>query len=157
MPEMDGWEAAYIIRKVYQSNTPIAIVSANAFDKALDNTADIASSDFIVKPVNIEDLLNWLGQKLSIEWKWAFATEHTVSPTELDAEARLKLQMPPYQHLHELLEMIDLGYIKGITEKLDKIALMDKKYSSFATLMRQFLTQFDVEEMKKLINHRRHQ
>jgi len=43
--------------------------------------------------------------------------------------------MPPDQYLHELLEMIDLGYIKGITEKLDKIALIDKKYSSFIGLM----------------------
>lgn len=157
MPEMDGWEAAYIIRKVYQSNTPIAIVSANAFDKALDNTADIASSDFIVKPVNIEDLLNWLGQKLSIDWVRAPIAESTLLSAEFNAETTSAFQVPPEQFLHELLEMIDLGYIKGITDKLDKIALMDKKYSSFVALMQQFVTQFDVEKMKQLINQRRNQ
>src|SRR5690606_18355686 len=38
MPDMDGWEASYVIRKVHQSQVPIGIVSANAFDRGLDNS-----------------------------------------------------------------------------------------------------------------------
>ena len=68
MPEMDGWEASYIIRKHHQSAVIIGIVSANAFDKGLENAAGIAEEDFILKPVNVAELLDWIGRQLHLTW-----------------------------------------------------------------------------------------
>jgi CheY-like chemotaxis protein len=55
MPEMDGWQASHVIRNVHQSQVPICIVSANAFDRNLENTSGITADDFLVKPVNLLD------------------------------------------------------------------------------------------------------
>ncbi len=70
MPVMDGWEAAYIIRQVHHAQLPIAIVSANAYDRNLDNQAKIPARDFFVKPVNLEEVLDWIGHQLNLTWRY---------------------------------------------------------------------------------------
>src|SRR5207253_1258501 len=61
MPVMDGWEASRILRRERRCEAPILIVSANAYDKGLENPAGIAPEDFIVKPVNVGELLERIG------------------------------------------------------------------------------------------------
>ena len=154
MPVMDGWEAAYVIRKVHQSNVPISIVSANAYDKNLENAAGIATEDFIVKPMNVEELLNWLGNKLSLEW----VTNSNIMQGASQYDANIDyvtnyadLMMPPEKVLDELLALINLGYIKGINGKLDEITLIDASYFAFVELMRKFSSQFQIDLMKNFI------
>ena len=46
----------------------MAIVSANAFDKGLDNDVGITPEDFFVKPVRHSELLDWLERRLGLRW-----------------------------------------------------------------------------------------
>ena len=69
MPGIDGWETLRRLRALELSPAPAcAVVSANAFDKGLDNDLDLPPRDFLVKPVRREDLLEWLGQRLGLDW-----------------------------------------------------------------------------------------
>jgi len=151
MPVMDGWEAAYVIRKVHQSPIPIGIVSANAYDKNLENSAGIASDDFIVKPVNVEELLNWLGNRLNLEWITDTSMVENLLQNQESIVDHSKMIMPPEKILTELLALINLGYIKGINGKLDEILLIDPVYSAFVELMRKFSSQFQIDIMKNFI------
>lgn len=151
MPVMDGWEAAYIIRKVHQSPVPIGIVSANAYDKNLENAAGISSHDFIVKPVNVEELLNWLGNRLNLEWITNTDVIENLLQQADSASEHAKMLMPPDHILTELLALINLGYIKGINAKLDEIIVMDAQYLAFVELMRKFSSQFQIDLMKNFI------
>jgi len=152
MPIMDGWEAAYVIRKVHQSPVPIAIVSANAFDKNLENAAGIAPVDFIVKPVNVEDLLNWFGNRLAIDW--IVASDLVESNEFNDINQALAIQqilIPSPPELEKLLELVKIGYIKGIHRQLDEMVNRDQNYVVFAEKMRQLSNQFQLNEMKRYI------
>ncbi len=155
MPVMDGWEASYIIRKIHQSDTIIGIVSANAFDRNLENSADIDSSDFIVKPVSVEELLDWIGKKLELQWTDSeiglsnnldILVEQNLSEIML-----LKVHNPPLQTLTELLELVNIGYIKGVNNKLDEIANQDEVYLDFVKRMQNLSRQFRLDEMKILL------
>ena len=151
MPVMDGWEAAYQIRKIHQSDVPIAIVSANAFDKNLENAAKIPTEDFIVKPVNVQDLLDWLGKSLNIQWinepdKTLGLIEHA-EPVNIDSIVLL----PPEDVLAMLLKHISNGYIKGIQSQLNAIELLDESYLPFTKRMRQYANNFEIDAMKRLI------
>jgi YesN/AraC family two-component response regulator len=151
MPVMDGWEASYIIRKVHHSNIPIAIVSANAYDKNLENAAGIDSQDFMVKPVNVEDLLDWIGSRLAIEWiKENHDTRNQVVPT-IDAMSGDMITMPESHHLQDILSLVNMGYVKGIHQKLDEIEQLNPQYQSFIALMKQLVGQFKLEAVKKYI------
>jgi CheY-like chemotaxis protein len=167
MPVMDGWEASYIIRKIHQSDTIIGIVSANAYDKRLDNAAGIDSSDFIVKPVRVEELLGWIGRRLALEWVSNDAeveeslgeildgaifddaiVDSAIVNQNFNAIAATDIHFPPQESINELLTMIDIGYIKGINKKLDVIAAADEKHLVFVEQMRALSSQFEIDKMK---------
>ncbi|MDO9051255.1 MAG: ATP-binding protein [Methylotenera sp.] len=148
MPVMDGWEASYIIRKVRQSKIPIGIVSANAFDKGLENTANIDADDFIIKPVNLSELLDWLGNRLEIDWILQ-PVNALLSADDTDHESQLIA--PPQVHLDELLSLIKIGYVRGVTKKIDEIESLNDKYTIFVSTMRKLAQQFQLAAMKKFV------
>lgn len=164
MPEMDGWEASYIIRKHHQSEVIIGIVSANAFDKGLENAAGIAEEDFILKPVNVAELLDWIGQRLQLTWVTKEAP-HQASTTRAFMDINFRedsfspiltgnqsLVFPPAPYLQDLRELIKLGYVRGILKKLDEIAMVDDQYGLFVTNMRQLAERFQLDVMTKYLN-----
>lgn len=107
MPQMDGWETCHLIRNVHRSKVKIGIISANAFDKNLENTSGITDKDFILKPVNLFELINWIGDRLNLQW-----IDHQ-QPAELLTDQN-DYTLPPKALLKELLEMIEMGYVVGV-------------------------------------------
>jgi signal transduction histidine kinase/CheY-like chemotaxis protein/purine-cytosine permease-like protein len=152
MPVMDGWEASYIIRKIHQSSTIIGIVSANAYDKNLENSAGIDSSDFIVKPVSVEELLDWIGQRLALEWVSSdiHIDDSLADIVEQNFSSIIPTDIfyPPKETINELLALIDIGYVKGINNKLDVMLETDVRFLVFVEKMRQLSSQFEIDKMK---------
>lgn len=148
MPVMDGLEASYIIRKVCQSHVPIGIVSANAFDKGLENAAGIGSEDFILKPVNFAELLDWIGNRLSISW--ITQPENISIPLESGFGNEV-LTVPDPQYLKELLALIKIGYVRGVLNKLDEIESLGAQYKIFVSMMRKLAQQFQLAAMTQYI------
>jgi CheY-like chemotaxis protein len=68
MPGIDGWETLRRAPATGAAARAVAIVSANAFDKGLDNDAGVPADDFLVKPVRHTELLDWLQRALGLRW-----------------------------------------------------------------------------------------
>ena len=134
MPVMDGWEAACILRQEHASTVPILIVSANAYDKALENPAGIVPDDFIVKPVNVAELLERIGVRLALDW-----TLPVVAVTPVPV-----LVYPPAGQLAALRAQITLGYVRGVKQELDAI---DPQYAVFTDALRKLAATFDLDAM----------
>lgn len=149
MPVMDGWEAAYIIRKVHHSSLPIAIVSANAFDKNLENTSGIDADDFMVKPVNYEELLDWIALKLDLQWIYA-----PIFPEQADEKHRQPMIWPEQAELDALLALVKQGYIKGLKHQLDVLLLSNASYQDFVDQIKQHILQFDLDAIKRFIERK---
>ncbi len=73
MPGIDGWETIRRLRRLGLERAKVAVVSANAFDKNLDNDAGVRAEDFILKPVRHTELLDWLERQLGLRWSYAQA------------------------------------------------------------------------------------
>lgn len=147
MPGMDGWETSYVLRRRHNSQAAIAIVSANAFDKGMDNAAGITADDFIVKPVNIAELLDWIGRRLALEW-----THEPEAPAAPPPSAALVL--PPDEHLSALAELVRIGYVRGIKARLDEIdalAVADQRYRAFTDTLRGHAARFQLDLMADFI------
>jgi signal transduction histidine kinase/DNA-binding NarL/FixJ family response regulator len=145
MPGMDGWEASYILRRKQMSTVPIAIVSANAFDKGMDNPAGIRAEDFFIKPVNVGELLDWIGARLSLEW----ITQTPAAP--IAPAAPPLLVFPPAAVMTSLRELIRIGYVRGIQNKLDEIGALDPRYQHFTQTMRNFAARFQLDAMADFV------
>ncbi len=65
MPVMDGLEATQQLRKMkaYQ-NTPILGVTANAIEEQLQACLDVGMDDYIIKPIDSEEMMNKISELL---------------------------------------------------------------------------------------------
>jgi len=152
MPGIDGWETIRRLRQQRLTEAQIAILSANAFDKGLDNDVGIAPEDFIVKPLKVNQLLDWLGRKLDLEW----VTADTPPPAPVPAEP-LPLVAPGAGHVSALEEAINLGYLRGILNQLAEIEKLDTRHGEFVRVLRELARQFQFDAMKEILRKSAHE
>jgi CheY-like chemotaxis protein len=146
MPGIDGWETIRRLRRLGHVEAKVAVVSANAFDKGLDNDAGVKPEDFILKPVRHSELLDWLERQLGL--RWTEAEPAPTAPTPMPADAAAWIWPHPV-HLHALQEMVQLGYYRGIMAKLAEIESLQPACAAFAAAMRELARQFQFEAMSR--------
>jgi signal transduction histidine kinase/CheY-like chemotaxis protein/purine-cytosine permease-like protein len=148
MPGLDGWATVRAIRTQGLSAAPVAIVSGNAFDKGLDNDVGISIEDFILKPVRVGELLDWLGSRLKLEWVSAVPA---AQPAPEPAHAIEDGALPDAEQLRALDELVSLGYFRGIVRKLDEIESNDPAQAAFVGRLRVMAQNFQLDAMTRVI------
>ena len=150
MPGIDGWETLRRMRALGGPQPAVAIVSANAFDRALDHGLGIATEDFILKPVRHSELLDWLERRLQLQWVEPPANPGVAAASAppradgvdaadaADAPAAAlpsalppPAARPPRADLLALQALVQLGYFRGILNKLQEIALAQPECAAF--------------------------
>ena len=137
MPGIDGWETLRRLRAAGHGMAA-AVISANAFDQRLDNEVGLAPQDFLVKPVRVVDVLDWLGARLNLHW-----TSATVpTPAVLPAARRV---MPRPMLLEPLRSALALGHLRGVNLQLDAIAAADAAHEPFVAELRLLAREFQFD------------
>jgi FixJ family two-component response regulator len=113
------------------SALPVAIVSANAFDKGLDHEVNVPAEDFILKPLRHSELLDWLERRLGLDWL------ETAEP------------VPSAAALQALFEAAELGFYRGILNTLAQIEREQPGCLVFVARMRELARQFQFESMTR--------
>ncbi|GAA4336583.1 ATP-binding protein [Variovorax defluvii] len=144
MPGIDGWETIRRARAIGLAGAQVAIVSANAFDKRLDNDVGIAPEDFFVKPVRHSELLDWLERRLALQW-----TDSAAAPQPQPAEPAGAL--PDAPRLRALGEAVSLGYFRGIMNALDAIDAAQPECAAWTAAQRTLARQFQFEAMSRAL------
>jgi signal transduction histidine kinase/CheY-like chemotaxis protein/purine-cytosine permease-like protein len=146
MPGIDGWEALRRVRAQGLSHAPAAIVSANAFDQGLDNDVGVGADDFIVKPVRMAELIDWLGQRLALQWLDMPPPLPPPSSAPHGAPC-----LPPRGQLEALGELVNLGYVRGIVKKLDEIEAGDAATAAFVARLRALAQGFELDALQGVL------
>jgi signal transduction histidine kinase/DNA-binding NarL/FixJ family response regulator len=144
MPGIDGWETIRRIRRMPQVDAAIAVVSANAFDKGLENDAGIRTEDFILKPVRHGELLDWLERQLALQWLAQAPPPALAGPAAETAPA-----WPSEPLLAPLREAVQLGYYRGILNQLDAIEAAQPECAAFCAGLREQARQFQFEAIAR--------
>jgi signal transduction histidine kinase/purine-cytosine permease-like protein/ActR/RegA family two-component response regulator len=156
MPGIDGWETIRRLRAEGLSSAPVAIVSANAFDRRLDNDGGIGADDYVLKPVRGEELLDWLGRVLGLAWSDGFGTPGSARPVALAPAPSLAPSMgclPEATSLHALAEQVRVGYPRGIHRWLDHIDATEPACTEFTQRLRALASRFQLDAMAVDIAH----
>jgi CheY-like chemotaxis protein len=140
MPGIDGWETIRRMRRMQHLHAKIAVVSANAFDKGLENDAGIRGEDFILKPVRHAELLDWLERGLGLRWR-----EDATPPAPAPPQARAAWCRPRAELLAPLRQAVQIGYYRGILQQLDAIDAAQPECAGFTLAMRDLARQFQFE------------
>jgi signal transduction histidine kinase/CheY-like chemotaxis protein len=150
MPGIDGWETLRRLRAGAWAQLPVVIISANAFDRGLDNAVAHPASDFLVKPVRRDDLLVWLGQHLHLRWH----TETTPAPAAPapghapPAPAPAPAPAAPQwsdADAHALHALLRLGYPRGVLQWLDAWAQRQPEHAALAQAWSALAREFRFE------------
>ena len=142
MPGIDGWQTIARLRAA-GVRTPVAVVSANAFDKGLDNEVGITPADFITKPVRLAELLDWLGRALDLRWTHAAPAPAAAAP----AVPTAPLCRPGEAAIRALAEQVDTGYVRGILKQLDRIEHDEPGSAAWVAALRELARGFRLDEM----------
>jgi CheY-like chemotaxis protein len=157
MPGIDGWETVRRLRVLEQATqrpaARIAIVSANAFDKGLDNAVGLPSDDFFCKPVRHTDLLDWLTQRLGLSWQ-DLAEPTSPAPDVIPVTAMI---YPDRAQLEALQEVVTLGFYRGILNQLDALEAAQPECALFVARMRDLARQFQFETMSQQLSGIHHE
>jgi CheY-like chemotaxis protein len=144
MPGIDGWETIRRLRRMPHVQAKIAIVSANAFDKGLDNDVGIRPEDFILKPVRHAELLDWLERQLGLRW----LQEPAATPAPA---APLAWTWPRPELLAPLQQAVQLGYYRGILNQLEAIDGAQPECAGFTAKLRELARQFQFEAIARTL------
>ena len=148
MPGIDGWETIRRLRRLDPDHARIAIVSANAFDKGLDNDLAVRPEDFVLKPVRHGELLDWLERNLNLYWLTA-----PPEPSARVAAPPLPAPRvwPPRNRVLALQEVVQLGYYRGIMNQLAQIETAHPECGDLVEQLRALARQFQFEAIGRLL------
>lgn len=160
MPGIDGWETIRRLRQLEaavqgaQAPAHIAVVSANAFDKGLENDVGIRPEDFIVKPVRHSELLDWLERRLALAWiedAPAPSAPPAPGPTSEPPRAPAAKALPDPSRLPALSEAVELGYYRGVLNQLGAIEAAQPGCSAWVGEARDHARQFRFEAIARMV------
>ena len=153
MPGLDGWATIRRLREAGLGAAVVAIVSANAFDRALDNDCGIAPGDFFVKPVRVAELLDWLGRRLALQWIEAGPGTAETVRAPVAAEAPRWPGEPPAAlraRLAALDEPARHGHLRGVLDALQRLDAEDPRAAPWTAPLRALARQFRFDALRTL-------
>ncbi len=149
MPGASGWEVCGSLRANGATRAPIIVVSADAIGNPAAREAGGGADDFILKPVLAAELLEKLQTHLALEWIYGERVAEPIAPIEPTAAW---LAIPPLEQVRALIELGQMGYVKGILEKLDEIERRDPMlFGPFARELRVAVKGFQLDKYNRLL------
>jgi nitrogen-specific signal transduction histidine kinase/DNA-binding NarL/FixJ family response regulator len=147
LPDMSGWDLAGELRSFpHLQRMKIMIVSANAHEYSPG--ADRLHDAFIIKPVELQALLERVGTLLNLEW---IDDESAGPETATPVTPRGRPNSRSQHHLDDLYRLGRIGHVRGIEAKLREFELEDPVNEAFATELRTLIGNFDLKRYMRVL------
>jgi signal transduction histidine kinase/DNA-binding NarL/FixJ family response regulator len=146
MPTMNGWETARHLRASLGPETPIMMVSANAHELIERRAVDSPHDDFLIKPIEISEMLDRIGNLLGLDWLYVAAR----SPASDAASAPQRHGLSP-ERVERLLRLADMGYSRGIEAALREIESESPGHAAVVGQLRAMAKNFEFEALKQAL------
>jgi signal transduction histidine kinase/CheY-like chemotaxis protein len=144
LPDMSGWDLARQLRTTPGlERMKIMIVSANAHEYSPG--AGAMHDAFVIKPVELQALLERVGDLLQLEW---IHEDYAQDPAVNVIALHRPISAPGSRsrhHLDDLYRLGRIGHVRGIEAKLRELELEDPVNEAFATQLRALIASFDLK------------
>jgi len=169
MPVMDGFEATKRLRLLPELKDIVLLaVSASVFDSAKLAHLVGGSDNFLLKPIQVKQLLEKLQLRLGLEWIYQSTQEKSTTQDEsadyfqatrslqnqplISAPAETSFFFPPSKDsIATLLSSAEIGDIEEILDEATRLENLDSKLAPFASHIRQLAKGFQLYKIQKLL------
>ncbi len=151
MPGQSGWATAAAVRKALGQNIQIAMLSADAHEYRNSNNPDDAHDRFLLKPVEINALLDMLSELLHLQW-----IIDTTPRDEASNQRQLHDSPPPLpeaaqDHLEAIAKLVRMGHVRGIEGAIKAMVEAVPESEPLSVQLLQYLDRFDLRALSELI------
>jgi hypothetical protein len=95
---------------------------------------------FLVKPIDVQVLLSAIQQALGLEWTY----EEESAAAEPEAPEAPAAAIPA-EHLDDLHQLGNIGYVRGIEAKLDEIVDANPAHGEIVASLRALVRNFELK------------
>lgn len=143
MPGMTGWETAAALRRVFGNSIRIVMLSANA-DEADAHASEGPHDLFLVKPIEIDTLLESIGDQLELRWE-----KEAIAPPEAGRaeDAMAPLPEVAHHHLRRIRDLVRIGHVRGIEAEIKLLASAAPEAEQLVARLFDCLDRFDLSTM----------
>jgi len=147
MPDLSGWEVARQLRdSTALASMKIVMVSANAHEYG-PGGADCPHDGFVMKPVDMQLLLDTIANLLGLQWSHETETDAAVE----EAGASCELPLHSRHHVSDLYQLGRIGHVRGIQAKLRQIEADDPANKPFTNHMQSLVANFDLKRYMNVL------
>lgn len=143
MPGLSGWTVAARLRAAFGDRLKILMVSANAHEFAAGNDGAAAHDGFVLKPVELESLLDAVAARLGLTWQSDGPDAAPALVADLTGTAA---------SLADLRRLGQAGHVRGIEAGLDSLAADFPASQPLVTQLRERVRAFDLKAFLKLLD-----
>jgi signal transduction histidine kinase/CheY-like chemotaxis protein len=141
MPDMDGWQVAQRLRCLSRDRPATLMLSANAIDASRLTGQERVHDDYLMKPIDLRQLLKKIHALLNIEWIY----EDKANSPAPALHSSTPGFVPSNKDLDELIGLGEIGHVAKINEKLSAISMHSPQSSEFVFRMRSLVNAFDLK------------
>ena len=141
MPDMDGWQVAQRLRKLRPDRPAIVMLSAFAPDPKRKSDPYPVNDDYLIKPFDLRQLLGKIHALLDIKWVY----DEKPDTTPITAAMLASAIIPPQDDIDDLIRLGQIGYVRGIQNKLDEIEKGSSDHRNFVSYIRVLSDGFDLK------------
>jgi signal transduction histidine kinase/CheY-like chemotaxis protein/purine-cytosine permease-like protein len=150
MPDMDGWAVARQLRQSSSARPPIIMLSAITLEKEREFAPDRAYDDYMIKPINLRQLLEKFQTLLDIKWT-AEAETNDDRPATRSAETG-ETDVLPIEELDGLIRLTQIGHFRAIRAKLDEIDARLPELAASTAELRTILGSFNLSRLLTVLD-----
>ncbi len=149
MPVMTGTEPTQTLRTNQDlQNVVIIASSASVFNFDRQKSHEAGCNDFLLKPLQTEELFHQLQHHLDITWIYE---KEIANQQSKSAETTSLSVMPPRNELKALYDAARIGNIKGVKNEALRLQLLDAQYFAFSEQLLKLAQEMDEEAIFKLV------
>jgi signal transduction histidine kinase/CheY-like chemotaxis protein len=153
MPGMSGWDVATELRERASPSTRIVMLSGNAFEIDAHRDAIKYYDGVHIKPFYIGSLLQTIADLLKLEWIVDSGAEEAGRDKESHSDAAdITRKLPHLRELIDLRRLGEIGYVRGIREKLSDIASQSEDYRWLVDRLEPLLRDLDFPKYAEVLS-----
>jgi len=153
MPGWSGWQTADALRKLGGHDMRIVMLSANAHERhgSGDPTTADAHDRFLVKPVEIDTMVDTIGDLLGLTWTFAAPVETDVKAAAAEPAEIFDVPDAAKEHIDRLRERVRIGHVRGMEAEIRAIEAVTGKAYPLVPKLYDCLDRFDLSGLARLL------
>jgi signal transduction histidine kinase/CheY-like chemotaxis protein/purine-cytosine permease-like protein len=143
MPGMSGWDVARKLRETGHHHISIIMISGNAAELDANRGSASYHDACLQKPIDLQLLIEMIGRLTHIAWRPRPPRDKISDRAEILEEAAAIVE-PNRKDLLDLYRLGDIGYVRGIREKLAEIAKQSPETAPFIETLERMVGELDL-------------